>query len=260
MKLRALLLVGLLVVILPTPVKANSEVAGQMSFGNLAGLTTSGTLTWWIRRPDTVASIGDVVRASSLMTAPTSTSPAVTWGVQQVNGCTLGTTRQQNAFTTAGSQSSFDWDFTMTDTTCTMVIRLQYTVGAITPTTIFNAYQTLTVRTDDSDCSTGVLAVDARACGASDFQVLTQLSGMEAFTFLAVALAALVIGATSRQPVARFAAAIIVLLLGVLLLSFTASVLVVLTAGAMLLFAALIFLQAALEWTRSRKPKKGLFE
>lgn len=91
----------------------------------------------------------------------------------------------------------------------------------------------------------------------TEFEAATGLTGTEFFAILGLALAGMTVALVAQKPLARVPAALFVMVLGLLLLSFQESAIVVLLAALLLLFAAVSSISTGLELWRSKKPRSS---
>lgn len=279
-----LVLVALLPAATATPVSScgAQEVCAQKEVSSILNVIAAGNIQSYAHF-DNVALLGDVGGLSYTLTAPAITgTPAITYTVSQLVGCTQGVTTTQQSVG-AASDFSFDTSFTLTDTTCTGQLRVNLQ-GGLVATEVWDHLVRFTIlalgnidaQTRFCDASTFgaacnnpeinnqnrecVASTFTAACGTTAFESALGLEWGELFVIIAASLALMVLGTSVRQPIVRFGAALLQLFLGIMLLQTTQKPAVALLAGTLLLIAALIFLQVALEWTRKGKQKKGLFE
>lgn len=150
---------------------------------NVAGTITAGEINVYIQHPEAFyGRVGDVMHMSALLTAPSATNPVATWLINHSHGCVTSSPTTRTTSSGVGVVSSFDFDVSTNDTTCSVSLRLNVTAG-LTNVLIYDQQLTVTMVSEDVQCSTRLLALDPKGCNASTFEVVT---GMRAWDFGAV--------------------------------------------------------------------------
>lgn len=136
----------------------------KTTVGNVGGLINGGSIDVYLQHPDAdFGRVGDSFHSSAFMAAPTITNPGITWSINHAHGCTTANPTTRTTTTAIATVSSFDFDITTTGTTCSVSIRLLVTAGVLA-TTIYDQQLTLALASSDVQCSTAVIALDAKAC------------------------------------------------------------------------------------------------
>ena len=121
----------------------------ETPISNAAGLITAGTIKVYLQHPDNeYGRPGDTFHGSALLTAPSATSPVVTWTINHAHGCTTEGATTRTTSTTVGVVSSFDFDVVTTGTTCAISLRIELSAGALV-TKIYDQQATVAVQADE---------------------------------------------------------------------------------------------------------------
>lgn len=196
------------VTFLPTPVEAALD-HWQTPVSNVAGIITAGEINVYLQHPDGFyGRVGDQYHMSALLTAPSATNPVVTWSISHTHGCTGSNPSTNTTSTGIGVVSSFDFDVSTSGTTCAIGLTVLITAGALN-TQIYKQLLTSVSPSSDHTCGSPVIDLDKRACGASEFQVLTGLQGWEFLALLGLLLLALIIWSRSTDYLLKFSMGIL---------------------------------------------------
>jgi len=152
-------ILGGLLLILAAPGAVAALDTYETQTASVGGIISSGTIRLNVAQPqDHAGRIGDVWHSNAFLSGPSATTPTVTWTALHQHGCEIGTPTTVTTVLTGGDfTSSFDVDMTLTDTTCSSVVRVQVFAGVLS-TKIYENVFAVTIPAEGETLGEVVLA------------------------------------------------------------------------------------------------------
>lgn len=173
----------------------------EYEISNIAGVVSGGNIISKLLMPH-VAHVGDQSGISNFFSTPgVSGTPSITYTISQVTGCTIGTQTNQSTVTTTFTTWTTDIPITITDTTCTGLLRIQFSAGTISTelADILHRFAIFTqndLESLEKDC---VASVWNSGCSITSFETITGLNVLEFFCLIILLVIAVIVWSRSND-------------------------------------------------------------